>query len=56
MITLLKVAMDNDIFENLIQSNIKSSCNIHNNKIAVALSGGSDSLALTIALKNLGYD
>ena len=48
--------MDNDAFENLIQSNIKSSCNIHNNKIAVALSGGSDSLALTIALKNLGYD
>ena len=41
--------LENTIKENILQL-------IEEKKIAVALSGGSDSLALTIALKNIGLD
>ncbi len=42
---------ENAIFSNL--KNLKISCN---NKLAVALSGGSDSLSLTIALNKIGFN
>lgn len=42
---------ENTIFNNL--QNLKISCN---NKLAVALSGGSDSLSLTIALNKIGFN
>ena len=44
-----------DNFESKIKENIEE-LSISAKKVAVALSGGSDSLALTIALKNIGLD
>ena len=44
-----------DNFESKIKENIEE-LSISAEKVAVALSGGSDSLALTIALKNIGFD
>ena len=44
-----------DNFESKIKENIEE-LSISAKRVAVALSGGSDSLALTIALKNIGFD
>lgn len=51
--------MSNQCFEDKIGANLKRITNVYNlslSKVAVAVSGGCDSLSLVIAIHNLGYD